>query len=374
MIRDRVPYTVFIIGCMALWACSAVKNVTAQPGKQFIPFADPHIQYEGRIGMTPTAAELYWSGTTATIRFAGTGASAVLQDYNGQGYFNVIIDSNTINKIRIDSVKKTYVLAQGLPAGTHTITLFKRTQIHKEYKRGFIRLYGFELEAGSKIAKPAPLARRKMEFYGNSITCGHAIEDTTGGDSGASMYENNYLAYGALTARHFGARYRCISKSGIGLMVSFGSLIMPEMYNRINPFDSTSNWNFNAYRPDIVVVNLLQNDEGIVGRPTYEQFGRRFGSQPPSEAFIIHAYQHFIEELRGRYPAAHIICVMGSMGITREGSKWPGYVTQAVQSLHDPKVYTHFFPWTGKPGHPRVKDHEVMAQSLIAFIDKTIRW
>jgi hypothetical protein len=374
MNNSRTTYWVMVIGCIALMACKGTKQLSTASDNPFIGFSDPHIQYEGRVGMTPAAAELYWSGTTATIRFNGTGASAVLQDYNGQGFFNVIIDSSTIHKVRIDSVKKAYVLAQGLPAGTHTITLFKRTQIHKEYKRGLIKLYGFELEAGGKIAKPAARPLRKMEFYGNSVTCGHAMEDTTGGDSGASMYENNYLAYGALTARHFGARYRCIAKSGIGLMVSFGSLIMPEMYNRTNPFDSTSTCDFSAYQPDIVVVNLLQNDQGIVTRPTYEHFIKRFGSQPPTEAFIINAYQGFIHELRGRYPAAHIICVMGSMDITREGGKWPGYVTQAVSNLHDPKVYTHFFPWTGKPGHPRVKDHETMANSLITFIDKTIHW
>jgi hypothetical protein len=266
------------------------------------------------------------------------------------------------------------VLAENLAPGQHTITLFKRTQIHQEYKRGWTRLYGFVLPAGSKIDKPAALPKRKMEFYGNSITCGHAIEDTTGGDSGASLYENNYLSYAAQTARHFDARYRCIAKSGIGLMVSFGALTMPEMYDRINPFDSTSSWNFKSYQPDIVVVNLLQNDAGIVTRPEYEHFKKRFGTEPPKEDFIIKSYQHFIRQLRGHYPKAHIICVMGGMGITVEGSPWPGYVRKAVEGLQDTRVYTHFFPFMGRAGHPRVKDQEAMANSLINFIDNTIKW
>jgi hypothetical protein len=213
-----------------------------------------------------------------------------------------------------------------------------------------------------------------MEFYGNSVTCGHAIEDTTGGDSGAPQYENNYLAYGAVTARHFNARYRCIAKSGIGLMVSYAPAIMPEMYNLLNPFDSTSRWDFSKYIPDIVVVNLLQNDQGIFPRADLEQFRKRFGTQAPTDMNIINAYQSFIRQLRNHYPKAHIICVLGSMNTTQEGAKWPGIVQQAVAGLHDKKLYTHFFKYMGRPAHPRVKDDAVMAQSLITFIEKNIVW
>jgi hypothetical protein len=337
-----------------------------------VPFNDKHIQYEGRVGITHDAAELYWSGTTVRIRFEGTGLKVLLKDWNGQNYYNVIIDGNVVSKIKPDSLQRYYTLAENLPKGKHTVELFKRTQIHKEYKRGYTRLYGFQLKG--KLLSPPPRKKRKIEFYGNSVTCGHAIEDTTGGDSGASMYENNYLAYGAVTARHFNARYRCIAKSGIGLMVSYAPVIMPEMYDLLNPFDSTSRWDFSRYTPDIVVVNLLQNDQGIIPRPDLEQFKRRFGTQAPTDAYIINAYQAFIRQLRNHYPKSHIICALGSMNTTQEGAKWPGLVQQAVAGLNDKKVYTHFFKYMGRPAHPRVKDDAEMAQSLISFIEKNISW
>jgi hypothetical protein len=37
-------------------------------------------------------------------------------------------------------------------------------------------------------------------------------------------------------------------------------------------------------------------------------------------------------------------------------------------------VYTNFFPFQNKPGHPRVKDHKQMAANLISFIDTHIKW
>ncbi len=371
--------TLTLVLVVVLLGCSNTKKTTQGEASGtvngFISFADPHIQYEGRVGLAnKEAAELYWPGTTVRLVFEGTGITAFFKDSTGQAYLNVIIDGDSIHRIRVDTVKKAYVLASNLRPGRHTIELFKRTQIHKEYKRGFVKFFGFQLEEDSKVFSPPPLKKRKMEFYGNSITCGHAIEDTSGGDSGASIYENNYLSYGALTARHFGAQYSCIAKSGIGVMVSFGSLIMPEMYKLRNPFDSTDLWDFSKYVPDIVVVNLFQNDGGIVKRPEYVEFKRRFGTKPPDENFIVQSYSRFIAEIRGKYPKANIICSLGSMSATEEGSAWPGYVQKAVNQLNDQKIFTHFFKYKNTPGHPRVSDHKIMAESLIRFIDTHIKW
>lgn len=371
-------YLGFLV-CILVLKCGTSTKVASDKGggndTTFVLFSNSNIQYEGRVGLNKMeAAELYWSGTTVRISFEGTGIKALLKDLTGQNYYNIIIDGDSIHKIKIDTTKHLYTLAQNLPHRKHTIELFKRTQIHKEYNRGYTKFYGFELDKGSRVLKPPALKKRKIEFYGNSVTCGHAIEDTTAGDSGASIYENNYLSYAALTARHYNAQYSCISKSGIGLMVSFGSLIMPEMYKMLNPFDSTSLWDFAKYTPDIVLVNLCQNDAGIVKRPEYEHFKKRFGTLPPTEEFIIKSYADFLVTIRTRYPNTNIICALGSMNTTQDGSPWPGYVEKALTRMNDKKIFTHFFQYKNTPGHPRVKDNKIMAESLIKFIDTNIKW
>lgn len=350
--------------------CQARQRVANESGqiRLFIPYTHTQIQYEGRIGMKEDAAELYWPGTALRINFNGTGIKALLKDEKGQNYYNVILDGGNVHKLKMDTARKFYTLAENLPVGNHTIELFKITQYHKEYGRGYTKFFGFQLDNG-KILSPPKLKKNKIEFYGNSVTCGHAIEDTTGGDSGASKFENNYLSYAALTARHYQAQYSCIGKSGIGLMVSWAPAIMPEICNLTNPADSTSIWDFSKFTPDVVVVNLLQNDAGIVGRTDFKEFKRRFGSTSPTEESIIQAYQTFIQNIRKEYPRANIICTLGSMGATQVGSKWPGYIQAAVSNLRDKRVYTHFFPYKNSAGHPRVKDHKVMAESLINFID-----
>jgi hypothetical protein len=62
------------------------------------------------------------------------------------------------------------------------------------------------------------------------------------------------------------------------------------------------------------------------------------------------------------------------MDAAMEGSEWPGYIKIAVSQINDPDIYTCFFPFMGKNGHPKVRDHKVMADTLIAFIDRNYLW
>jgi hypothetical protein len=346
----------------------AVINCSAQSST--ISYNDKLIQYEGRIAYRNGAAELSWPGTIARINFEGTGVSAILKDSDTSNYYNVIVDDTIITKIHTDTAKHSYLLASALPAGKHKLELFKCT----EWDKGKTWLYGFELAPNTKALQPPPLKKRKIEFYGNSITCGYGTEDSSGNDSPYGYFENNYVSYAALTARHFDAQYSCIAKSGIGVMVSWFPLIMPEMYDRLAPTDATSKWNFSNYTPDVVVVNLFQNDSWIVNNPTNEQFKARFGNKKPDAPAIISAYKNFIATLRSKYANATIICALGNMDATKEGSPWPGYIEQAAKQLNDSKIYMHFFPYKNTPGHPKVNEQKAMAESLIAFIEKTVTW
>ena len=62
------------------------------------------------------------------------------------------------------------------------------------------------------------------------------------------------------------------------------------------------------------------------------------------------------------------------MDATKIGSLWPRYIQQAVGELNDPKIYTHFFEFKNTGGHPRINEQKVMANSLIQFIKRKIKW
>jgi hypothetical protein len=354
--------------CIILLICLLPEFINAQT--KWIPFNDKHIRYEGRISKRQNAAELSWSGTSVTIYFKGTRMTAVLKDLDTATYYNVIIDDKTIFKIHTEQEKKSYILAKDLPDKKHKLQLFKRS----EWYMGKTLFYGFETSRHTSILTPPLPPKRKIEFYGNSITCGYAMEDSSGNDSRNGFFQNNYLTYAAITARHFNAQYSCIARSGIGIMISWDPLIMPEMYDRLDPADPNSKWDFSKYTPDVVVVNLFQNDCWLTNKPEQPQFKYRFGNIMPDKKYIITAYKSFIKTLRSKYPKAHIICALGNMDATKEGSPWPGYIQQAVAQLHDRKIYTHFFKYKNTPGHPTTSEQKSMALSLVDFIEKNIRW
>jgi len=341
------------------------------PAQIIVKYGDRHVQYSGRIAMrNDSSAELSWPASSIKINFSGPRIIAVLRDEKSDNNYNVIVDGAVVSVLHPLQEKKEYVLADNLSVGNHTLELFKRT----ESSMGKTWFYEFKFPKGSEILPPPPLHKRKIEFFGNSITCGYADIDSEGKDRGTSTYENGYISYAALIARHFDAELHNTSKSGIGITVSWFPLVMPEMYDRLDATDPYSKWNFSKYKPDLVVINLFQNDSWIVKLKDNPEFKARFGVTPPGDEIIIKAYRKFVKDVRAKYPKASIICTLGSMDATKDGSPWAGYIEKAVSELKDEKIYVHIIPYKNTPGHPSAKEQQAMADNLIDYIDKNIKW
>lgn len=348
---------------------SAVCGCTSQAQQgTFIPHNHPLVVHNGRTTLTDSADILQWPGTSEQLSFTGTTIKVRLRDEKRQNRFYLLIDGKVVATIQADTNAQWYSPEQPLPPGRHTAELFKLT----EETAGKTWFYGFEVDKKAKLNKiPAP--SRRMEFYGNSITAGYSVDDTIG-DSGSPLYFNNYYSYAAITARYFKADYRCIAKSGIGIMVSWFPVIMPELWQRQDPTDPLSQHNFAQYTPNIVVVDLGQNDSWLINKPTHTQFKARFGDKKPSDTIFINNYIAFFSSLRKKYPKAHIICTLGSMDATKASSPWPGFIKSAVSHLADDRITSFFFDYKGTPGHPKRKEQQAMAKALIKYIEGNVKW
>jgi hypothetical protein len=331
--------------------------------------SDKHLLYTGRVDFAqPDAPVITWPNTAIAGNFTGTSLAVTLDDEKGKNYFNVFIDGDTASPLIIEAAQgsKKYDVIAGLAPGKHSFLITKRT----EGEEGATVFRGLELADGGQMLAPPARPKRRIEFFGDSITSGMGDEAPMNGRDDVGRDKNSYLSYAGITARNLNAELHQTSQSGIGVMISWFPFTMPDFYDQLSAVgNNDTKWDFSRWTPDVVVVNLMQNDRWLIGD--------RHQLQPePDDAGRIAAYEKFVKRIRQLYPKAYIVCALGSMDATRD-PQWPGYVKAAVEDMRkggDQRIDTVFFPFTGYGAHPRLKHQRDNAEILTAFIRKKMNW
>lgn len=358
---------------------TTTQSVNAQIN-EFIPASDTNIRYSGRIDdRDPGSVFFAYPGISIKVRFEGTSISAFLMDY-GTNFFNIIIDGGTPTVLSLSKTQTLYELASGLADGIHTVEIFKRT----ETSVGKVAFKGFVIDAGKKLLPLDPPASRKIEFIGNSITCGYGNEVSTNNPNNfhfTPKNEDNYKAWGAVAARTLNAEYSCIAYSGRGLYQNYDGEktgTLPLIYDYVNADESGLIWNHYNYTPDVIVINLGTND-----------FSAEISSAANTvdSAVFASTYVSFINKLRSYYPNASIICCVGVMMSDSYPSgkyhwtriqKYVSSVRNYFNNNGDSKVYyLKLEPQTGPYGedwHPTAATDQKMATALVNFINTNINW
>ncbi|WP_457323059.1 GDSL-type esterase/lipase family protein [Roseateles sp. P5_E11] len=331
---------------------------SSKPG--LIAADDPKLRWIGRIGSAPGGKLLAWSGSELRARFTGDQLTLRLAPSRGGiNHFTVEVDGRRhALALRSDGPADWRL---PLTAGEHELRLVKRTEA-SQAESVFL---GLRLAEGGKLLDPPAPRPLKLEFYGDSITAG-ACNGDIGEDQYADLSSHDGTrAYGAVTASKLGADYVGIAISGIGITATWDQLLMPEVWNRYAPRLDAPVAPPEARAPDVVLLNLGQNDHGFPaskGQTIAADFGPR--------------YLAFVRGLRARYPQARIVLLMGGMSAPREQPAIPRAVLGAVQTLRsegDAKVWSYrfeAFSWA----HPRIDVHALMADELTRFLkDEVLR-
>ena len=364
MILQRLSRHLLAALAVLVGALGASAEVTIKPN-------DPQLQYTGRIDFSnPSAPQISWPNTSITANFTGVSFAITLDDQKGRNSFNVFIDGDLAHPVILhcDRGEKTYPIADKLSEGTHRFLLTKRT----EGEERATTIKGFLLADHASLLPPPLRPPHKMEIYGDSITSGMGNEAADGAPDSNSREKNCFLAYGSIAARDLNCEVHIISQSGIGIMISWFDFIMPQFYSQLSAVGKNdTHWDFSQWTPDVVVIDLLQNDSWLIDQQ------KRLIPLPTDEQRI-QAYLDFVNTIRSKYPKAYFICALGSMDATRPGSKWPGYVSAAVEKIkkENPraKIDTLFFEFTGYEAHPRVAQHKANAAKLAAFVREKMGW
>lgn len=329
------------------------------------PPVDLGVRLIGRYdGCSPSGVRMAWSGTGFVARFEGTGLSMTQSGSAVQ--YTVLIDSVIQPVLKTQSGEQDYELASGLEPGEHVVEVYRRG----EASFGATTLLSVNV-TGGELLEPPPRSARRIEIFGDSITCGYGNEGPDATCPFSADTENHYLSYGAILARRYGADLSTVAWSGKGVVINYGgevSTTLPEMVERAIPDAESSVWDYSLEpAPQVVIINLGTNDFSTENDPTPESF--------------LEGYLGMLRSIRTRYPDAFILCTIGPLLSGPDLTKAQSGIESAVQELTgagDAAVFAYKMQaGNANPGcdwHPGLATHEAMAEELAAVLGAQLRW
>jgi len=322
-----------------------------------------HIIYMGRTYLTGDGGVAFnYPGVTAMLGFEGSRLDMLTSP--GSGDYMVEVDGGEPRRIHFGEADSVITVADSLAGGAHYVRI---TYAIEGYEKNPV-IRGFVMPAGSRLVDPQAKGNLKIEFIGNSITCGYGAAAPDGAHGFSYDTENHCLTYAYLTARALDADFNVVARSGIGMYRNYngpreGDSIgtMPLEYDRTLLYDPEHKWDFNRFRPDIVCINLGTNDTST---DNYDI------------ALFEEAYDRFLSHLREVYPDAKIVMLTGPMLQGKPLEDVKGALDRLALK-HDGTYRFDMSPQTGDlgmgaDGHPSARQHRKMADELTAYIQSII--
>lgn len=364
MIRKNI-----LTAAMAL-SCAMLCAQTLSPWGQRVDADNANIEYVGRVSFTnPKSPVFTFPGIQINAGFTGTSLRMIAKPKSG--YFMAQIDGSRAFKVGFNAERDSVVtLATALPQGNHQVKLMYVTEGYE--RRGEFR--GFLLDDGCQLIPASPAPDRRIEFIGNSITCGYGVESTVKEAPFEDETCNHYYTYAARTARALNAQHLVVARSGIGVYRNYNG---PKTGDKINMnteyphtllYDTKEMWDFSRFTPQVVCINLGTNDTSTKGA---------------DYKLLKKGYVDLLAKVRKAYPEAKIVFLCGCMMITDDlvmAKKAMNEVTDEAHKAGDKEVYRFdFTPQNGDLGygaswHPSYWQHEKMAGELTAYLRVLMNW
>ncbi len=390
MRANHPAYFACLALAMCVGACGKTGNKNTATASGGLDARGPIPPCLGRVDATnPNLVLMALPGTAAETRFQGSSVTATVSlagasladPTQAQTYVELTVDGATPTRKLVGATGNTDVTVT-VSSGLHTARLTKVT----EATFGTLNFIGFTTDG---TLQPTVLPERKIEFIGDSLSCGYGVLGTDPNCSGENpQFEEVRAAYDVVAATALQADYSIIAWSGKGVyknrsLDANDSVTIPALYGLIDPTSSSSAYTFPSApsdQPGVVVINLGTND--------FAHFANQPVSALPDQAGYTAALQGLATTVRGRYPSAYIILAIGPIvsnfpeagKVANQLDTWRSYVQAAVASLADSKV--SFFEFTalvdatqkGCSSHPNIAASAVMGAALQAKISELTGW
>ncbi len=377
-----------------------------------IDLKDTHLRWSGRIHWSEGKKPI-WIFPATSLCFRMKGSKAVLRVQNYNQYWEnslgmivdgvqrkcvikkdgiteiVLFDENvkqnhfatspiTKQKPFADEDKEEFVqiekMEHSVERGIHEVLIFKRMD-----SCHICKIESLEFSESSELLPLPEVEDRRIEVYGDSVSAGEVSEavEYTGKEDPEhnGEYSNSWYSYAWMTARKLHAQIHDIAQGGIALLDNTGWFLEPEAVGMESAWDKIQYnpyygelipWDFQKYRPDVVLVAIGQNDN-------HPEDYMKEDYQGEKAIYWRKHYKQFLICLREKYPEAHIIC---HTTLLCHDISWDNAIDEVVKSLNDKKISHYIFKRNGcgTPGHLRIPEAEEMTKELATYIQKLTGW
>ena len=350
-------------------------------------FTEKKLRYIGRTYIKNDMLYMNFSGSGIEIKIKSKEIKLVFtgtkwDDFNSCPYVCILIDGERYD-YAIDEKYKSINIS--LDNNVHNVKILKRTESSVSHAM-LVEVYCDEL---LEIDEEDKL---KIEFYGDSITCGYG---SIGNDPllGFTTKTESFLdSYAYLTSKKLNAYYSAVCVSGFPIYKSRWNLGFPiesvadmisiSDYSEDMTFETAIRWDNKKYIPDIVVVNLGTNDcsyftEGQDWVDDLVKIHGSFDEVLTKDEFIskllpmkdkIHL---FLDSLFKMYGDIKIVWALNMIFVNSHIDK---IVNDAIKEYNNPNVYNFKFHSLekskdfGTNWHPGKTMHKDAADELSQFI------
>ena len=268
-----------------------VKNVTPYEIKDTVTIKDnvEAFKFHGRHYFNSTInAEFFgFSNSGFEVSFYGTSLEGCFyatkaDDNDNRPYIAVSIDNDydPDKAIPIQLTTKTnsnsdgyeggfsrhskIVLAHDLPLGNHTVRIYKRSECNNSK----VAIKSVSCDGNIDRVVKSKNLNLKLEFFGDSVTCGYAVESDDFYENFSTRTENATKSFANYCANYLNADVSLVSAGGYPMYKSAYSEgctpdNIPDMFS-LASIDWNTNpliqWDNSRYVPDVVVIALGAND------------------------------------------------------------------------------------------------------------------
>ena len=197
------------------------------------------------------------------------GDKSIMYDKNHRSRYAVVVDGVVTIDTTVDLKEEKITIFSGDSRRVANVKI-----IHlSEAANGAVGVSSIETDSDAAVpVTPADEKDLRIEFIGDSITCGYGVEGASEYETFKTTTENFMKTYAYLAAQKLGAEYSAVCYSGHGIVSGWSSdgskvahQLVPRYYEQTGSWKEYSEpWDFSSKPNDVVVINLGTNDSTYI--------------------------------------------------------------------------------------------------------------